>query len=418
LSSNEKEEFSTTKYIIRASIDVDGVVEKPDVVGAIFGQTEGLLGGELDLRELQKTGRIGRIGVTIELKNGKAKGEIVLPSSLDRAETAVLAAALETIDRVGPCTARIQLNKIEDVRESKRDKILDRAVEILKNWTETTAPESQEITEAVVKAVRADAITKYGPEELPAGPAVDESDSIIILEGRADVLNLLKYGFKNTIAVEGTNIPKTIVDLCNEKTVTVFTDGDRGGELILRELLQVAEVDYVARAPPGKEVEDLTRKEIIKALRNKVPIEQILNHKEHGKGKKVKEPRFEPKKREYKKEKMKFEKKPQIKEKKKIKKTVKLDKKILEKVNSIPETLQAIILDEKGNEIIETDVANLVEKLTEINKASMVIFDGVITQRIVDLAFQKNVKYIIGARIGKIQKKPMELTLLTFNDLQ
>ena len=68
---DEKEEsVSTTKYIINAQFEVDGVVEKPDVVGAIFGQTEGLLGEDLDLRELQKTGRIGRIDISVKSRNG------------------------------------------------------------------------------------------------------------------------------------------------------------------------------------------------------------------------------------------------------------------------------------------------------------------------------------------------------------
>ena len=85
---------STTKYLIKASIVADGIVEKPDVVGAIFGQTEGLLGNELDLRDMQKSGRIGRIEVEIGHNKGKSEGEIMIPSSLDQVETVILAAAL------------------------------------------------------------------------------------------------------------------------------------------------------------------------------------------------------------------------------------------------------------------------------------------------------------------------------------
>lgn len=418
MSSNEKEEFNTTKYIIKVHVEVDGVVEKPDVVGAIFGQTEGLLGVELDLRELQKTGRIGRIGVNLELKSGKALGDITIPSSLDRAETAILAAALETIDRVGPCTARVTLDKIEDVRNVKRDKILDRAADILKKWDESLSPESAEITDAVMRAVRVDTINKYGPENLPAGPGLEESDSIIVVEGRADVLNLLKYGFKNTVAVEGTNIPKSIIDLCNQKTVTVFTDGDRGGELILKELLQVAEVDYVARAPPGKEVEELTRKEIIKCLRNKVPVEQVTSQikaaaKEH------KQPReeFAGRGREHKKEKPLYERKP-VRKERVTRRLPDIQEAVLEKIDEIPETSEALILDDKGGEIVKTTVAELANKLDSVEGAKIVVFDGVITQRIVDLAFSKKISHIIGARVAKIQKKPAEITLTTFDELK
>jgi DNA primase len=273
-----KIDLGTTKYVIHARIETNGVVEKPDVVGAIFGQTEGLLGNDLDLRELQKTGRIGRIEVEVESVGGKSRGTVKVPSSLDKIETAILAAALETIDRVGPCEARLVVERIEDVRVSKRRRVVERAKEILTTMVEDITPDSIEITEEVNESIRLREIQEYGPEKLPAGPNIDESDAIIVVEGRADVLLLLKYGIKNAIAVDGTSIPRTIVSLSRKKTVTAFVDGDRGGELILRELLQVAEVDFVARAPDGKEVEDLTKKEIFKALRNKVPAEQVMDY--------------------------------------------------------------------------------------------------------------------------------------------
>ncbi|MEM0503417.1 MAG: DNA primase DnaG, partial [Archaeoglobaceae archaeon] len=203
----------TTKYLIHAEIVADGVIERPDVVGAIFGQTEGLLGNDLDLRELQKTGRIGRIEVKVESKGGKSYGEIKIPSSLDKIETAIIAAALETIERVGPCSARIEVKKIEDVRATKRKKIVERSMEILKELFEEPEIESEKITELVKQSLRVDEVVEYGEEKLPAGPAIDESDAIIVVEGRADVINLLRHGIRNVIAVEGTNIPKTIIEL-------------------------------------------------------------------------------------------------------------------------------------------------------------------------------------------------------------
>ena len=81
---------STTKYLIQARLATDGIVEKPDIVGAIFGQTEGLLGDELDLRDLQKSGRIGRIEVEVASTKGKSEGTVYVPSSLDQVETAIL----------------------------------------------------------------------------------------------------------------------------------------------------------------------------------------------------------------------------------------------------------------------------------------------------------------------------------------
>jgi len=378
----------TTKYLIHAEIEAEGIVERPDVVGAIFGQTEGLLGGDLDLRELQKTGRIGRIEVKIDSKGGKSIGEIKVPSSLDKVETAILAAALETIERVGPCSARIRVLRIEDVRASKRKKIVERAMSILREYFEEPEIESEKIVEIVRQAIRADEIVEYGEEKLPAGPAIDESDAIIVVEGRADVLNLLKHGIKNVIAVEGTNIPKTIIELSKKKTVTAFLDGDRGGDLILKELLQVAEVDYVARAPEGKEVEELTQKEILKALRNKVPVEQLHVLKKEIKEKVLEKPKDS------------------------------ISDALRKHTESVKGRLAARVLDRNLNVIKEVPVRDLVKILKTNNmKGSAIVFDGIITQRLIDLAAKKEFEYIVGVRLGSVVKIPTSLKVITFDQL-
>ena len=267
---------NTTKYMVKAKINADGIIEKPDVVGAIFGQTEGLLGDELDLRDLQKSGRIGRIEVEVTSKGGKSEGIIYMSSSLDQVETVILASALETVDRVGPCKASIRVLGIEDVRVTKREKVVERAKELLNDLIKQSKGSSFDLMDSVRQSVQVEEITTYGKDRCPAGPNVRDSEAIIIVEGRSDVLNLLKAGIKNAIAVEGTNIPKTVQDLSRERVATAFVDGDRGGELILRELFQVAEVDFVARAPRAHEVEELTAKQIIKCLRNKVPGDQYM----------------------------------------------------------------------------------------------------------------------------------------------
>jgi DNA primase len=264
----------SAKYIVHAEIQIDGVVDRPDVIGAIFGQTEGLLGADLELRELQRSGRIGRIEVNIDTKSGKSSGVIIIPSSLDKAETSIVAASLEVIQRIGPCNAKIKVVNIEDVRVSKRQFVIDRAKELLKDLIESVMPDSQELADEVAYAVRVMEIQEYGKDRLPAGPGVEESDEVIIVEGRADVLNLLKQGFKNVIAMNGTNVPETIIELSRKKTITAFVDGDRGGDLIIKELGEVAELDFVTKAPDGKEVEELTKKEIHKALRSRIAFEQ------------------------------------------------------------------------------------------------------------------------------------------------
>ncbi len=264
------------KYIVHSLIQVDGVVDRPDVIGAIFGQTEGLLGEDLELRELQRSGRIGRIEVNLETSYGKTKGNITIPSSLDKSETAIVGAALEIIQRIGPCNAKIHVESIEDVRILKRNYVVNRAKELLKTLMDSSMPDSQELSDEVAQSVRVMEIQTFGKEKLPAGPLVEDSEDIIVVEGRADVLTLLKNGFKNAIAMNGSSVPSTLIDLCKRKIVTAFLDGDRGGVLNFKELTQVTEIDFLVLAPDGKEVEELTKKEIHKALRGKVTTEQAL----------------------------------------------------------------------------------------------------------------------------------------------
>jgi DNA primase len=265
----------TAKYLIHASFSADGVVERSDVVGAIFGQTEGLLGEQLDLRELQESSKIGRIDVEVDVTRGQTEGTVTIASGLDRVATATLAASLETLSRIGPCQARCEVTGIEDVRAAKRRQVVERAKELLESAFDDTILSSDEILREVREHVRVEDVTEY--EGLPAGPRVAESDAIVVVEGRSDVLQLLKYGIKNAIAVEGTNVPASIADLTAERTVTAFLDGDRGGDLILRELESVGDVDYVAFAPESKSVEDLAHHEVFEALREKVPYAAVAD---------------------------------------------------------------------------------------------------------------------------------------------
>lgn len=261
--------LSTEKYVIHATLTASGVVEKPDIVGAIFGQTEGLLGDELELRELQKSGRVGRIEVNVETKMGKTAGKIEIPSSLSKQETALIAAAVKTIDRIGPCEATVEINSVEDVRASKREFIMTEAQNILNSMMSES--DSLEISEQVKTGARAMGIVTYGPDKLDAGPEAESSDEIVLVEGRADVINLLRAGIKNAVSVNGTSGPRSITDLTKQKkSVVVFLDGDRGGDLILKALEQIAHIDYICRAPSGKEVEELAQKEILQCLRGKV----------------------------------------------------------------------------------------------------------------------------------------------------
>jgi DNA primase len=434
----------TTKYIIHAKIKADGVIERPDVVGAIFGQTEGLIGADLDLRDLQKSGRIGRLEVNIKSNMGKSNGTIDIPSSLDKVETAVLAASLETIDRIGPCISNISIAKIEDVRTSKRKQIVDRAKLILSEMFDETLPESQEIIDDVRQSIRIEEMTTYGKDNIPMGPNVLDSDAILVVEGRADVLNLLRYGIKNAIAVGGTNVPTAVVELCKKKTVTAFTDGDRGGELIIKELLQVADIDYIARAPDGKGVEELVQKEIVKSLRQKLPVEQAFDYyqvskkrrisllastkkKTAGKGEATHlEEDIKPLKEELEEiepvvEPEKFKPREEFRRRRDEEPAEEPAEEMAEEkhenvfkphINQLSGTLSARMLDENNDILNEVPVRDLANALKDSNgNIRSVVFDGVITQRIIDIASEKGIRNLVGVKMGNVVKSPTSVHL-------
>jgi len=404
---------ATTKYLIKATIKADGVIEKSDVVGAIFGQTEGLLGTELDLRELQRSARVGRIEVELESKNGKSTGTITLPTSLDKVETVILAAAFESIDRVGPCKATISSDEVEDVRVVRRKQVIERAKQLLNKVIENGKIEGASIADNVRQSVQIEEITNFGPDHCPSGPNIDKSDAIIIVEGRRDVLNLLKYGIKNVIAVGGTNIPKTVIELTKERISTAFVDGDRGGELILKELLQTADVDFVARAPQTREVEEIPQKLVMKSLKNKIPAEQYAEMYDikFGKDEDKEESNFKQKNEQKKKEVPKVSK--QEKEEVKIDKT----KHYFSILDEVSGSLKAVLLDRNDTEIKKIPVRELTDELKKSKNITTVVFDGIITQRLLDIANIKNITKIVGMKLGNVVKKPKSVKVLTRKDM-
>lgn len=416
------------KYIIHATIDIDGVVDRPDVIGAIFGQTEGLLGSDLELRELQRSGRIGRIEVNTDTRSGKTKGSIDVPSSMDKAETAIIAASLEIIQRIGPCTAKIQAQSIEDVRVSKRSFVIERAKELLKNLQTNSMPDSQELTDEVAYSVRIMEIQEYGKDRLPAGPAIDESDEIIIVEGRADVLNLLKHGFKNAIAMNGTSVPETVVELCKKKVVTIFVDGDRGGSLIVKELSGLADIDYVTRAPDGKEVEEITKKELHLALRSRISGEQAKHEfAKEAESYQERKPRFSTRpaqprlggaskpmssrlgtSRPMSSRPPQFNRRPTISPEHK--------QKFKEMLENLVGTRGAQVLDQDLNTLGKVPISELATTIKSLNNAYAVIFDGTVDSDIAKAAESVNVKYLVGME-SKIKPTETRVSVLTIGEL-
>ncbi|MHA1365777.1 MAG: DNA primase DnaG [Candidatus Heimdallarchaeota archaeon] len=443
--------------MIYADFNIDGVVEKPDVVGALFGQTEGLLSEHLELRELQKGGRVGRIQVSLSIRGGKTKGSLSIPSSLDKVETSILAAAVETVDRIGPCNAKISIRKIEDVREEKRKQIISRASDLLKKWDSKVAHESSELHDEVVKAARVGGITSY--YGLPAGPAA----------------------INNTLAVEGASIPKKVSELSKKRTAIAFLDGDRGGDLIFKELLMFADVDYIARAPVGKEVEDLGPKEIVEQLSKKVPIEnakfiteirannlldKAIKRKANKKASREKQAiapaapaaRAAPANRQpvrteaparsaaparterqpYSRRpsgprdsRSSYSRRPSDRDRRGPPRDRRSDRREYvprRTFDRVPEALLPLVKEVEGKDkqeghfydakskvVKKVPVEKIYEEIKKYRKSiSKIVFDGIITQRLIDLCKEKEVEELIGAKASEIKIKPVKPKVYTF----
>ncbi len=379
------------KYMIHASFTAEGALEKPDIIGALFGQTEGLLGSDLEMRELQKEGKIGRIEVELERKDKLTLGTIKIPTALDQSETTLIAAAVETIERIGPCDSQIEVDKVEDVRGSKRDYIIERAKKLMSSLSGNT--DSREISNQIKESARMDTIKEYGEEKLPSGDL--SKNEIIVVEGRADVLTLLRNNINNVIAMNGTKLPKDIIELGNKKELTLFVDGDRGGKLIAQNVSDNTKIKNVAVAPEGKEVEELNGKEIWQSLRKKMPIEEFAK-KNWNKGDKDKFEKTPKNSVEVKKFELDEGKKSEL-------------KKIAEK-NKGKE--RAILLDENLEEIKNISIKTLAISFKKIDKKPFVVLlDGTATASIIKSAEESGCKVLVAKNFAI---RDTSLKLLSF----
>tara|TARA_B100001971_G_C18238276_1_gene568910 strand:- start:63 stop:1223 length:1161 start_codon:yes stop_codon:yes gene_type:complete len=376
------------KYHVKLKFEIEGVVEKADLIGAIFGQTEGLFGPEMNLNELQKTWKIGRIEINLTSKNDKTSGDVIIPMSTDISTAAVIAAAVESVEKVGPCGAHFQLVGVEDIRSTKRKAIVDRAKGIMKEWASRSSSQGEELLKDVSDATHRSKIISYGKDSLPAGSGVFSSGTVFLVEGRADVNVLLRAGLENVVALEGTSVPNSVIKLSKEKEMIALLDGDRGGDLIQKELTQVARIHKFLRAPTGKEVEDLTPIEVLDILKNAPKSQEA------------------PKK--------------QVAEKPAPPPTPLSDavhQKILGIYTELSGTLEGLMLNKDLDQISKLPVSGILTQLESATDVKYIVFDGIVTQRLVDSAAKAGVEVIVGLRLAQVKEKPAKLTLKTFRDL-
>jgi len=410
----DKDSYTGVKYTIHARFTIDGVVERHDVIGAIFGQTEGLFPKDFELRELQRTGKIGRIDIDLKSANDKTAGTLTVPSSLDRPETAVIAAAMETVDRVGPCDAKIAIEGIKDVRVDKLKRIQERAKELMRDWHVKENHDIEVMIDQVSQESKKIEPVHYGRERLTATPDISQRNDILVVEGRADVINLLRAGISGSIAVEGVKIPRTVRDLAKKKEITAFLDGDRGGDLILKELMQVAKPKYVARAPRGSEVEELDPDQIKAALAARVPVEEALAQEQpettaplEQSQRMVSAPQRPPRE----------QRRPQRPPRQEVVTIPSIAMGYTSLASELKGTLEAVLIGKEGSEMERFPVAELVEKLKVADEVKAVVFDGIVTGRLIDAAVAKGVKAVVGDRIAEGVKIPQGIEIKAFKDL-
>jgi DNA primase len=378
------------KYMIHANFTAEGALEKPDVIGALFGQTEGLLGAELEMRELQKEGKIGRIEVDLQRDGKKTIGVIHIPTALDQSETTLIAAAIETIERIGPSDSQIEIDRIEDVRGSKRDYILERAKKLMQGIEGSS--DSREIANAIKDSAKTANIQEYGNEKLPCGDI--SGKELVVVEGRADVVNLLRAGVNNVIAMNGTKLPDAIKELSKEKEITLFVDGDRGGKLIIQNVTQNARINYIAIAPDGKEVEELAGKEILMNLRKKVPLNEFLRRNS-----------FSEKETSNSREKI-------NQETEEILIDEKAKAKLKEISNKIDGSGKAVLLNNDLNEIRTISARTLTGSLNRIDaKISVIVMDGSVTSSIISAAEEVGCQVIVAKNFYATSNKLKLLSL-------
>ncbi len=398
MADNLRKDNFHHKYIAKLEVIVNGIVETSDVIGAIFGQLEGLLGPEWELKELQRTGKIGRINIRMRREGDRSRGIVELYSGLDKVRTALLAAAMETVDKVGPYQAKFRLVRILDDREERRNDIAKRAAEILRKWSVEREDSFRKLIEFVQRESAKSNFILYGDEELPAARGIEDAEEIIVVEGRADVINLLKYGYDNVIAMGGAveKVPKSLIKLISEKEAIAFVDGDRGGEMVLRTLLEQTDIDYVARAPEGKVVEEMTAKEIRKALSSLIPADDI--RRELG----ISPPEGEKS--------LAIQRVKATEENEKLAKIPEMFRKYY---LMIKDTDKVLLMDDDLHILKEISVGDLLNELGDSRGVRYIVYDRIVTQRIVDKAYEIGVRAIVGGVAKDIVRRPTGISIYT-----
>jgi hypothetical protein len=187
------------------------------------------------------------------------------------------------------------------------------------------------------------------------------------------------------------------------KTVTVFLDGDRGAEINLKHLSSKIKIDNVIRAPDGKEVEELTKKEIVASMKHYQKFEDFrLERKSAFENRDF--PRLSYRERNFedggnykpfhaqKRQSNWQEQSLQTKEK-----DEKFER-LKENFKKLKGTMKAILVNKALKKLEEVEIQDLDEALDKRKRIYAVLLDGIITERLMEKAKKKKVEYLLGVQ--------------------
>jgi len=214
----------------------------------------------------------------------------------------------------------------------------------------------------------------------------------------------------------------------------------------------VADIDFVARAPVGKEVEELTRKELIKCLRSKVPYETSQPISQVGEDRKDKYPtygrerdrnsrggRYEDRHRPRRDDRQDVM--PPLPETQQaapveqqvqpdmpprapapeqapiaapaVQKPSEVPSALLASLDELENTLRARFYNSELASTKEMPVREMMKALEDEKDIYSIVFDGIITQRLADLAENKKIGILVGIKLGNVFRKPVSVLIHT-----
>jgi DNA primase len=263
---------SKMKYNLKFLFTVEGKVDESDIIGALLTLSAAYYPA-YGIVKLQNQSKLGKVKISkkdvVRDKQDRTEGSLQIPLNLDRADTSIFVSVIENITRIKLFGSKINLHDVEDLERGNSAKFLTRAIEVYNGFFDNEGSVSaDDIRKTLLEMTSAKKAVTCGKHTI--GATFTESEQVIVVEGRADVLALSECGISNTFALNGWEFDEdTIIEFLGSKTITLFRDGDEGGREIEKKLAGCVPITYVVQTPHKVSVEDLSKTEIINYLKTR-----------------------------------------------------------------------------------------------------------------------------------------------------